>query len=141
MKQIKTPNERMVTKMENHPTSELMEKTLHKMREMIDANAIIGDSITTADGMTLIPVSKVSYGFAGGGSDFKQNPQKGGFGGGVGAGVSITPIAFIVAKGDSVELLYVTPPELTTADRIIETVPTVLDKVSEFFSKDKNETE
>jgi len=114
-----------------------MEKTMAKMREMIDANTIVGEPITTADGITLIPVSKVSFGFVGGGSDFPQKHDKSGFGGGTGAGVNITPVAFIVAKGDDVDLIYVTPTPLTTLDRIIETVPDVIDKVNDFINKDK----
>ena len=129
--------------MENRPISELMETTMQKMREMIDANTIVGEPITTADGITLIPVSKVSFGFAGGGSDLsKKHEHKNGFGGGAGAGVNITPVAFVIAKGGDVEMMYITPPELSTVDRIIETVPTVMDKITDFLSKDKdNESE
>jgi len=111
------------------------------MRELIDANTIVGEPITTADGITLIPVSKVSFGFVGGGSDFIEKQDKNGFGGGTGAGVNITPVAFIVAKGEDVDLIYVTPTALTTLDRIIETVPDVIDKVTEFISKDKDTEE
>ena len=111
---------------------------MQKMREMIDANTIVGDPITTADGITLIPVSKVSFGFVGGGSDFSQKQaSKNGFGGGTGAGVNITPVAFMVVKGENVELIYVTPTTLSTIDRIIDTVPDVIDKVTEFMGKDK----
>ena len=108
------------------------------MREMIDANTIVGDPITTPDGITLIPVSKVSFGFAGGGSDFsKKQDSNTGFGGGTGAGVNITPVAFIVAKGEDVDLIYVTPTALSTVDRVIEMVPDVMDKVTDFMSKEK----
>ena len=129
--------------MEKRPISELMETTMQKVREMIDANTIIGQPVTTADGITLIPVSKVTLGFAGGGSDFakKTEPQNG-FGGGIGAGVSVVPVAFIVAKDDNVKLLHVTPPSSSTVERIIDAVPDVIDKVSEFIGKDKDkETE
>ena len=113
---------------------------MQKMREMIDANTIVGEPITTADGITLIPVSKVSFGFVGGGSDFsKKHDPKGGFGGGTGAGVNITPVAFVIAKGKDVDLMYVTPTPLTTVDRIIETVPDVIDKVTDFLNKDKDQ--
>ena len=112
---------------------------MQKMREMIDANTIVGEPITTPDGITLIPVSKVSFGFVGGGSDFSQKSTKTGFGGGTGAGVNIIPVAFIVVKGGEVSHLYVTPTPLTTVDRIIDTVPGVLDKVTDFFGKDKDE--
>ena len=110
---------------------------MQKMREMIDANTIVGDPITTADGITLIPVSKVHFGFVGGGSDFSQKQDsKSGFGGGTGAGVNITPVAFVIARDKDVDLIYVTPTPLTTVDRIIETVPDVIDKVTDFLSKD-----
>ena len=113
---------------------------MQKMRELIDANTIVGEPIKTADGITLIPVSKVTFGFVGGGSDFSQKQDsKIGFGGGTGAGVNLTPIAFIIANGTNVELLYVTPPEMTTADRIIEAVPEVMDKVSEFIGNFKDD--
>jgi len=127
--------------MENRQISELLETTMQKMREMIDANTIVGEPITTSDGITLIPVSKVSLGFTGGGTDFaKKNEQKHGFGGGVGAGVNITPVAFLVAKGNDVDILYVTPTAMTSVDRIIETVPDVIDKITDFFEKNKEKS-
>jgi len=120
-----------------------MRTTMEKMKEMVDANTIIGEPITTADGVTLIPVSKVSLGFAGGGSDFsqKQDGKNLGFGGGTGAGINISPIAFVVAKGMEVEMMYITPPELTTVDRVIEKVPEVIDKVTDFLSSVDRENE
>jgi len=107
---------------------------------MIDANTIVGDPITTPDGVTLIPVSKVCFGFVGGGSDFSQKQNtKNGFGGGTGAGVNIIPVAFMIVKDGEVDLIYVTPTPLSTVDRIIETVPGVIDKVTDFISKNKDE--
>jgi len=127
--------------MDNHPISDLMETTMQKIREMIDANTIVGEPITTADGITLVPVSKVSFGFVGGGSDCTQkSDQKFGFGGGAGAGVNITPVAFIIVKGEDVEMMYITPPAMSSIDRIIDTVPEVIDKITDFIGKDK-ETE
>jgi len=125
--------------MDTTPIADLMEATMLKIREMIDANTIVGEPITTADGLTLIPVSKVSLGFAGGGSDFaKKQDTKNGFGGGIGAGVKIEPVAFVVAIGEVVKLLHVTPPAESTLDRLIETVPEVIDKVTAFINKDKD---
>ena len=125
--------------MEKQPISELMETTMQKIREMIDANTIVGEPITTPDGITLIPVSKVIFGFAGGGSDFSKKPEhKNGFGGGTGAGVNIIPVAFLVVKGEKVDMIYITPPATSTVDRIIETVPELIDKFSEFMNKDKD---
>ena len=128
--------------MDKRPISELMETTMQKIREMIDANTIIGEPITTVDGITLIPVSKISFGLAGGGSDFakKQEPPNA-FGGGIGAGVNIVPVAFIVVKNENVRLLHVSPPATSTVDRIIETVPELFDKVADFLNKDKDNDE
>ena len=119
-----------------------METTMQKIREMIDANTIVGEPITTVDGITLIPVSKLTFGFAGGGTDFskKQAPDSA-FGGGIGAGVNVTPVAFLIAKDDSIKLLHVSPPAASTLDRLIETVPEVFDKVTDFIGKKKEEQE
>jgi len=125
--------------MEKRSTGDFIETTIQKVREMIDANTIIGQPITTADGITLIPVSKVTFGLAGGGSDFaKSTDPKDGFGGGIGAGVNIVPVAFIVAKGDNVRMLHVSPPASSTVEKILESVPDVIDMVSGLFEKDKD---
>lgn len=114
---------------------------MQKIREMIDVNTIIGSPIVTGDNITLIPISKVSFGFASGGSDFQTKHQKetqnNAFGGGSGAGVNIVPVAFLVVKGDSVKILNVAPPASTTVDRVIEMVPEFIDKVSDILKKDK----
>ena len=129
--------ERMGKRMDKRPISDLMETTMQKVKEMIDANTIVGQPITTVDGITLIPVSKVTFGLAGGGSDFaKKNDPKDAFGGGIGAGVNIVPVAFIVVKNDSVRMLHISPPATSTVDRIIETVPEIMDKVTDFMSKE-----
>jgi len=113
---------------------------MQKIREMIDANTVVGDPITTPDGITLIPVSRLCFGFVGGGTDFNQkNENKSGFGGGTGAGVNIIPVAFLVVKDGKVDKIYITPPTASTVDRIIDTVPEVIDKFTEFMSKDSNE--
>jgi len=124
--------------MEKRKISELMETTMQKVKEMVDANTIIGQPITTADGVTLIPVSKITLGFAGGGTDFaKKSDSQDGFGGGAGAGVNIIPVAFIVVKNENVRLLHVSPPGHSTVDRIIDTMPDIIDKVTDFMNKDK----
>ena len=114
----------------------MLQDTISKIREMVDVNNVIGDPITTADGVTIIPVSKVSVGFGGGGSDFaSKNPTKQDvpFGGGVGGGVTVTPIAFLVIKEGSVRMLPVAAPANTTADRLVEMIPDTLDKISDFI--------
>ena len=113
----------------------MLNDTIAKIREMVDVNSVVGDPITTPDGITIIPVSKVSVGFGGGGSDFVSknvNHQENPFGGGVGAGVKITPIAFLVIKEGNVRMLPVATPANTTADRIVEMVPDTLDKIAAF---------
>ena len=114
----------------------MLENTIAKIREMVDVNSVIGTPITTPDGVTIIPVSKVSVGFGGGGSDFVSkhpNKQDNPFGGGAGAGVNVTPIAFLVVKDGNVRMLPVAAPASTTADRVVDLVPEFLDKVSSFI--------
>ena len=115
--------------------SNMIENTLSKVKDMISVNDVVGTPITTPEGVTIIPISKVSVGFGGGGSDFVSknvNKQETPFGGGVGGGVNVTPVAFIIIKGDSVRMLPVAAPANTTADRVVELVPDVLDKISNF---------
>ena len=115
--------------------SHMIENTLSKVKDMISVNDVVGTPITTPEGVTIIPISKVSVGFGGGGSDFVSknvNKQENPFGGGVGGGVNVTPVAFIIIKGDSVRMLPVAAPANTTADRVVELVPDVLDKISNF---------
>ena len=119
----------------SHTLSNMIENTLAKVKEMISVNDVVGTPITTPEGVTIIPISKVSVGFGGGGSDFvskNANKQENPFGGGVGGGVNVTPVAFIIIKGDSVRMLPVAAPANTTADRVVELVPDVLDKISNF---------
>ena len=122
----------------------MLESTIAKIREMVDVNSVIGNPITTADGVTIIPVSKVSVGFGGGGSDFVSknvNHQDNPFGGDAGGGVKVTPIAFLVIKDGSVRMLPVAAPANTTADRLVEMVPDVLDKVSAFIDSHTHKAE
>lgn len=129
-----------------HPIGDLMSETMQKIREMVDVNTIVGQPIQ-AENVTIIPVSKVSFGFASGGSDFTGKNQKpdadNAFGGGSGAGVNIAPIAFLVVRGDTVRLLPVAPPPGTAVDRVVEMVPDLVDKVTDFIEKqqEKKETE
>lgn len=122
----------------------MLESTIAKIREMVDVNSVIGNPITTPDGVTIIPVSKVSVGFGGGGSDFvskNTNHQENPFGGGAGGGVKVTPIAFLIVKEGTVRMLPVSAPANTTADRLVEMVPDVLDKVSAFIDSHTNKAE
>ena len=114
----------------------MLDKTISKMREMIDVNSVVGEPIAAAEGITIIPISKVSVGFAGGGSDYvSKHPNKhdNPFGGGVGGGMSVTPIAFLVIKDGSVRMLPVAMPANTTTERIVEMVPDLLDRLTDFI--------
>lgn len=113
---------------------EMLESTMQKVKEMVDVNSVIGTPITTPDGVTIIPVSKVSVGFGGAGSDIASNAGKDNpFGGGVGGGVKVTPICFLIVKDGAVRMMPVAQPANTTADRIVEMVPDTLDKISAFI--------
>ncbi len=124
----------------SHPLPNMVENTLAKIKEMIDANTVVGSPITTTEGVTILPISKISIGFAGGGSDFvSKNANKfdNPFGGGTGAGVNITPVAFLILRGDSVRMLPIAAPASNTADRVVEMIPDVLDKISAFIDSKK----
>jgi len=127
--------------MEKHPIADLMATTMEKIREMVDVNTIVGQPISTVDGVTLIPVSKVAFGFGSGGADFqsKQQSPANPFGGGGGAGVKITPVAFVVVQNGTVKMLNVNPPAATTVDRVVEMAPDIIDKVTSLIKKDKTE--
>lgn len=112
---------------------EVMETTMDKLRAMVDSDTIVGNPISAGE-ITIIPVSKVSFGVATGGSDFPSKTQKEIFGGGGGAGVSITPVAFIVVKNGDVRLLQIYN-DATTIDKAITMAPELFDKVKELFQK------
>ena len=123
---------------QQHPISEFTQSVLGNLRTLTDSNSIIGDPITTPDGVVIIPVSKVSFGYGAGGSDLPTDrPEL--FGGGSGGGVTIQPLAFLVINGSKVELLQLQSAD-NTADRIVNTIPTVIDKIKEMIpQKDKDE--
>lgn len=120
--------------MSEHPIQGMMGTTMEKIREMVDVNTIIGDPITTPDGTVIIPVSKVSFGFAAGGSDFPSKQEKDLFGGGSGAGVSIQPLAFLVVSKGEVKVLQMETAN-STADKVVNIVPGVVDTLSGLFGK------
>lgn len=146
--------------MSEHPIEGLMLSAMSSIKDMVDVNTIIGDPITSSDGMVIIPVSKVSFGFAAGGSEFseetideyvrtdKENERvkyKLPFGGGSGAGVSINPVAFIVVKGENAKLLPINYSSCT--EKLLDYIPNVLEKIgkkipkkdiNDILKKDKN---
>ena len=126
----------------NHQEVEnLMKSTMESLRNMIDVNTVVGVTVKMNNGNCIIPISKVTFGFASGGSDFSLNNEnyKDGdypFGGGTGAGVSVKPVAFLVVRDESVRLLPV--EQNTTYDRIVDTVPQVLEIIKDFVKKKDN---
>ena len=113
----------------------MLESTIAKIREMVDSNTVVGQPIQTPDGVTIIPVSKISIGLGGGGSDFVSSkaPNQNPFGGGVGAGVKVVPVCFLVVKDGNVRMMPVAEAANTTADRIVEMVPDTIDKFTAFL--------
>lgn len=127
--------------MDNHPIENLMRSTMESIKEMIDVNTIVGDPVKSLDGTTIIPISRVCVGFASGGSEFSNSgpsdsSNKYPFGGGSGAGVTVKPVAFLVVKNDSIRLLSV--DQQNTYDKIVDTVPQVIDIIKGMFNKDKD---
>ena len=114
----------------------VMEASMAKIREMVDSNTIVGEPITTPDGVTLIPVSRLSYGFGCGGGDYGKNGASSGAG--CGAGIRVEPMAFLVVKGGVTRMLPVGTPAITTLDRVIEMVPELFDRVESFVDKKRN---
>jgi len=123
-----------------HPVSELMQSTMEKIREMMDSNTVVGQPIEVGD-VTVVPVCKISIGYASGGTDFAQKSQKANkdnsFGGGAGMGVNITPVSFLVVNQGNVRMISVEQPAATPVDKVIDLVPNVVDKVSAMVSKKK----
>ena len=119
------------------PLSDLMETTMTKIREMVDSNSIIGEPITTPDGVTVIPISRVSFGFGTGGSDYGRTVDK--FGGAGAAGVKIDPVSFLIIKDGVTRVVPVALPAVGPIDRILDMVPEMVDRVEGFVAKKKEE--
>lgn len=116
----------------------LMGTSIEKIKEMVDVSTVIGEPMTLADGMTLIPVSRVAYGFASGGSDLPNKNAQELFGGGGGAGITIVPIAFLCIRDGNVRVV----PMVSTPDTInqaVNMIPDVVDRIGGLFNKDKKE--
>ncbi|MBO5395327.1 MAG: sporulation protein YtfJ [Clostridia bacterium] len=123
--------------MKDQSAAGILSTTIEKVRQLVDVSTIVGEPIALSDEVTVIPVSKVTYGFASGGSDFpsKNNTQL--FGGGGGAGVTINPVAFLILKNGEVTLKHITSND-NAAERFVDMVPEVIDKVSSVVSKVKS---
>ena len=122
--------------MNQHPIQGMMDTSMEKIRQMVDVNTIIGDPIACPDGTTIIPVSKVSFGFAAGGSDWPSKQPKEIFGGASGAGISIQPLAFLVVSNGEVKILRM-EGGASAADNIVEAIPNVINTITDLFAKNK----
>ena len=124
--------------MAEHPIQGLMNVTMDKIRQMADSNTIIGKPIKTDDGTTILPVSRISFGFASAGTDFdgKNAANKDLFGGGSGAGVNIQPVAFLVVKDGCVRTIQLSDGS-NTVDRALTMLPELVDKVSALLKKEE----
>ena len=121
---------------QKHPINEVLHTTMSRIREMVDTNTVVGQPIVTADGVTIIPVSKLSFGFATGGSDFGKTPNvEKNFGGGAAAGVNVTPVAILIVRDGSVRLLAVAPPAGDSVGRVVDLVPEMFEKVTGYIDK------
>ncbi len=127
-----------------HPLNDLMSVAADKLRALADSNTVVGEPIHAGD-VTLIPVSRLSFGIASGGTEYSTKKQAPGednaFGGGSGASGKVDPVAFLIVRGDSVKLLPVLPPPATTLDRVIESMPEVVDKITDFIDQQQAKRE
>ena len=121
------------------PLNDMMDTAMGKIREMVDSNSIIGEPITTPDGVSVIPISRVSFGFGTGGGDY--GAAKTNFGGGAGAAVKVDPVAFLIVKDGVTRVMPVAVPAVATVDRVLDLVPEVMDRVENFINKKKEEKE
>lgn len=120
--------------MKEQSAAGILGTTIEKIRELVDVSTIIGDPMYLEGGMTIIPVSKVTYGFASGGSDFPSKTNAQLFGGGGGAGVTITPVAFLIVSDGEVTLKHITAYD-NAAERVVNLVPEMFDKVTSVVNK------
>lgn len=130
--------------MSEHPIQGLMKTAMENLKEMVDVNTIVGDPVETPDGSIILPVSKVGFGFAAGGTEFdveqsgttpnpgKEHP----FGGGSGGGVSITPVAFLVVNASGVKMVHI-DGQSQLYERLLDSAPQVVEKIQKMFGKDK----
>ena len=120
------------------PIEGLMSVAMENIKSMVDVNTIVGEPIVTPDGATIVPISRVSFGFGAGGSEFSANPAdkkstEALFGGGSGGGATVKPVAFLVVKNDNIRVIPITNT-LSTIDRVVDMVPEALDKFNGFVS-------
>lgn len=125
----------------NNKISEMIASSMSKIQQMVNVNTVVGTPVALPDGTSIIPVSKVRIGIGGGGSDFTTKNMKDDspFGGGMGCGVNIEPVCFLVVNGGKVRMLPVAEPASSTVDRVIEQAPELIDKLADFLDNRKSE--
>lgn len=126
--------------MAEHPINGLMGVTMDKIRELVNSDTIIGEPVSLPDGTTILPVSRVTFGVATGGSDFAAKQSKELFGGGSGAGVTVAPVAFLVVKDGNVRTIQLADPN-NSLERAITMLPELVDKLAALLKKEKPETQ
>ncbi len=119
--------------MSEHSINGMMDVTLQRIRELVDSNTIIGEAIYMEDGTMILPISRITYGFVSGGSDMGPKTSKDMFGGGTGAGVSVSPVAFLVINNGKVRLLQLADKN-NSVDRVIGIMPEMIDKIQGIVS-------
>lgn len=124
-------------KMKEQSASGILGTSIEKIKDLVDVSTIIGNPITISDKIQIIPVSKVTYGFASGGSDFPSKSNQELFGGGGGAGITISPVAFLVVNDGSVSIKYINAAE-GSVERVIGMVPDLVDKASDVIAQLKH---
>lgn len=122
--------------MSSNKVNDLLGVSMDKIKQMVDVNTVVGDPVTTPDGTTVIPISRVNYGFAAGGSDLpsKSQPAEGLFAGGSGAGVTVSPVAFLSIHNGNVRVIQI-EPYFSPVDRALEKIPDIADMLSSLFKK------
>ena len=125
--------------------SEMISSAMERMQKMVDVNTIVGQPVKVGEDVTIIPITKIHIGMGGGGTDFATksalSASKDPFGGGMGAGVSVDPVAFLVIQGKSVRMLPIAEPASSTVDRIVEQAPELIDKLADFLDSRKPKEE
>lgn len=122
--------------MKNQSAEKILATTIERVRDLVDVSTIVGEPITVSADLTIIPISKVTYGFASGGSDFPSKNNVELFGGGGGAGITINPVAFLVCNKGEVSIKHITASD-NAAERAVNLIPEMFDKVTNFVERSK----
>lgn len=128
--------------MSQNKVNEILGASMDKIKQMVDVNTVVGEPVTTPDGTTIIPISRVNYGFAAGGSDLpsKAQPAAGLFAGGSGAGITVSPVAFLSISSGNVRVIQI-EPYFSPVDRALEKIPDIVDMLQGFLKRGKEEAE